>query len=332
VRAPFRRVAGVRRPGDGHFIGRSRVNLQQLRFLCAIVDHGLNVTDAAEALFTSQPGISKQVRLLEEELGVRVFVRQGKRFTGLTPAGEALVATARRALGEIENLKRVGAEFRDDDAGTLAIATTHTQARYVLPPILQGFAERYPRIRLVLRQGNPVQVAEHTLRGDVDVGIATESIAGYSELVTLPCYQWNRCLLVPRGHPLAKAKPLTLAAIARHPIVTYDFAFTGRSQINAAFDSAGLSPNVVLTALDADVIKTYVELGMGVGIVAEMAYDPARDARLVALPADHLFAPSTTRLAIRRGAFLRGYVYDFIARFAPALDRATVAAALAADR
>jgi LysR family cys regulon transcriptional activator len=308
------------------------VNLQQLRFLCAIVDHGLNVTDAAEALFTSQPGISKQVRLLEEELGVRVFVRQGKRFTGLTPAGEALVATARRALGEIENLKRVGAEFRNDDAGTLAIATTHTQARYVLPPILQGFAECYPRIRLVLRQGNPVQVAEHTLRGDVDVGIATESIAGYSELVTLPCYQWNRCLLVPRGHPLAKAKPLTLAAIARHPIVTYDFAFTGRSQINAAFDSAGLSPNVVLTALDADVIKTYVELGMGVGIVAEMAYDPARDARLVALPADHLFAPSTTRLAIRRGAFLRGYVYDFIARFAPALDRATVAAALAADR
>jgi LysR family cys regulon transcriptional activator len=308
------------------------VNLQQLRFLCAIVDHGLNVTDAAEALFTSQPGISKQVRLLEEELGVRVFVRQGKRFTGLTPAGEALVATARRALGEIENLKRVGAEFRNDDAGTLAIATTHTQARYVLPPILQGFAERYPRIRLVLRQGNPVQVAEHTLRGDVDVGIATESIAGYPELVTLPCYQWNRCLLVPRGHPLAKAKPLTLAAIARHPIVTYDFAFTGRSQINAAFDSAGLSPNVVLTALDADVIKTYVELGMGVGIVAEMAYDPARDARLVALPADHLFAPSTTRLAIRRGAFLRGYVYDFIARFAPALDRATVAAALAADR
>jgi len=263
---------------------------------------------------------------------VRVFVRQGKRFTGLTPAGEALVATARRALGEIENLKRVGAEFRNDDAGTLAIATTHTQARYVLPPILQGFAERYPRIRLVLRQGNPVQVAEHTLRGDVDVGIATESIAGYSELVTLPCYQWNRCLLVPRGHPLAKAKPLTLAAIARHPIVTYDFAFTGRSQINAAFDSAGLSPNVVLTALDADVIKTYVELGMGVGIVAEMAYDPARDAGLVALPAGHLFAPSTTRLAIRRGAFLRGYVYDFIARFAPTLDRATVAAALTADR
>jgi LysR family cys regulon transcriptional activator len=305
------------------------VNLQQLRYLCAIVDHGLNVSDAAEALFTSQPGISKQVRLLEEELGVRVFVRQGKRFTSLTPAGEALVATARRALGEIENLKRVGAEFRNDDAGTLAIATTHTQARYVLPPVLRDFAARYPKVRLVLHQGNPVQVAEHTVRGEVDVGIATESLSNYGELVTLPCYQWNRCVLVPRGHPLAKVKPLTLAAVARYPIITYDFAFTGRSQINAAFDAAGLAPNVVLTALDADVIKTYVELGMGVGIVAEMAYDAVRDAGLTELDAGHLFAPSTTRLALRRGVFLRGYVYDFIARCAPALDRASVDAALA---
>ena len=308
------------------------MNLQQLRYLCAIVDHGLNVTDAAAALFTSQPGISKQVRLLEDELGARVFVRQGKRFTGLTQAGEALIATARRALQEVENLKRMGAEFRNDDAGTLTIATTHTQARYVLPPVLRGFLQRYPRIRLALHQGNPVQVAEHTLRGEVDVGIATEAIASYPELVTLPCYQWNRCVLAPRGHPLTNARPLTLAAIARHPIVTYDTAFTGRSQINAAFEAAGLAANVVLSALDADVIKTYVELGLGIGIVAEMAFDPVRDTELVALPAGHLFAPSTTRLAIRRGAFLRGYVYDFIARFAPALDRATVDAALAAAR
>lgn len=305
------------------------MNLQQLRYVCAIVDHGLNVSDAAEALFTSQPGISKQVRLLEEELGARIFVRQGKRFACLTPAGEAVVATARRALKEIENMKRVGAEFRNDDAGTLSIATTHTQARYVLPPVLRDFATRYPKVRLVLHQGNPVQVAEHTLRGEVDVGIATESLSAYSELVTLPCYQWNRCVLVPRDHPLVKARPLTLAAIARHPIVTYDFAFTGRSQINAAFDGAGLAPNVVLTALDADVIKTYVELGMGVGIVAEMAYDAVRDAGLVELDARHLFAPSTTRLALRRGVFLRGYVYDFIARFAPALDRTAVDVALA---
>lgn len=305
------------------------MNLQQLRYLCAIVDHGLNVSDAAEALFTSQPGISKQVRQLEDELGVPVFVRHGKRLSALTPAGAAIVATARRALREIENLRRVGAEFRSEDSGVLAIATTHTQARYVLPPVIRDFAARYPKVKVVLHQGNPLQVAEHTLRAEVDVGIATEALASFPELATLPCYEWNRCVLVPRGHPLTKVAPLTLAALARFPIITYDFAFTGRSQINAAFDAEGLTPNVVLTALDADVIKTYVELGMGVGIVATMAYDAARDAALERLDAEHLFAPSTTRLALRRDVFLRGYVYDFIARFAPALDRAAVDAALA---
>ena len=305
------------------------MNLQQLRYLCAIVDHGLNVSDAAEALFTSQPGISKQVRLLEDELGVPVFVRHGKRLSALTPAGAAVVATARRALREIENLRRVGAEYRSEDTGVLAIATTHTQARYVLPPVIRDFAARYPKVKVVLHQGNPLQVAEQTSRGEVDVGIATEALATFPELATLPCYQWNRCVLVPRGHPLAKVVPLTLEALARHPIITYDFSFTGRSQINAAFDAEGIAPNVVLTALDADVIKTYVELGMGVGIVATMAYDPARDAGLERLDAAHLFAPSTTRLALRRDVFLRGYVYDFIVRFAPALDRAAVDAALA---
>ncbi len=304
------------------------LNLQQLRYLCAIADHGLNVSDAAQALFTSQPGISKQIRQLEDELGVRVFVRQGKRFASLTPAGEGVLARARRALREIENMKRVGAEYKAEDEGTLGIATTHTQARYVLPTILRDFALRYPKVKLVLHQGNPVQVAEHTVRGEVDVGIATEALASFPELVTLPCYQWNRCVLVPRGHPLTRVQPLTLAAIARYPVVTYDFAFTGRSQINAAFDAEGLSPNVVLTALDADVIKTYVELGMGVGIVAQMAYDPVRDAALEKLDASHLFAASTTRLAMRRGVLLRGFVYDFIARFAPALDRVAVDAAL----
>jgi LysR family cys regulon transcriptional activator len=305
------------------------LNLQQLRYLCAIVDHGLNVSDAAEALHTSQPGISKQVRQLEDELGVQVFVRQGKRLASLTPAGEAVVATARRALKEVGNLKRVGAEFHSENEGTLAIATTHTQARYVLPHVLRDFAGRYPKVKLELHQGNPVQVAEQTARGDADVGIATEALTTFRELVTLPCYQWNRCVLVPRGHPLAEVQPLTLAALARFPIVTYDFSFTGRSQINAAFDAAGLVPNVVLTALDSDVIKTYVELGMGVGILAQMAWDPARDSAFERLDAAHLFAPSMTRLALRRGVFLRGYVYDFIARFAPALDRATVDAALA---
>ena len=304
------------------------MNIQQLRYLCAIVDHGLNVSDAAEALYTSQPGVSKQVRQLEDELGVQIFIRQGKRLTSMTAAGEAVVATARRALREIENVKRVGAEFQRDDTGVLSIATTHTQARYVLPPVLRDFSVRYPKVRLVLHQGNPAQVAEQTARGDVDVGIATEALGTVAELVTLPCYEWNRCVLVPRGHPLVRAQPLTLKAIARYPIVTYDFSFTGRSQMNAAFEGEGLTPNVVLTALDADVIKTYVELGMGVGIVAQMAYDPAKDGGLVRLDAAHLFPPSTTRLALRRGTFLRGYVYDFIVRFAPALDRSTVDAAL----
>ena len=304
------------------------MNLQQLKYVCAVVDHGLNVSDAAEALFTSQPGISKQIRQLEDELGLTVFVRQGKRLSALTPAGEIVIATARRALREIANLKRVAEEFRGEDAGTLAIATTHTQARYVLPKVLRAFATRYPKVRVVLHQGNPLQVAEQTARGDVDVGIATEALADFPELVTLPCYEWNRVVLVPKRHPLAKVKPLTLEALAKFPIVTYDFSFTGRSAINAAFAAKGLEPNVVLTALDSDVIKTYVELGMGVGIIAQMAYDPVRDTAFEKIDADHLFAPSTTRLGLRHGVFLRAYVYAFIALFAPRYDRAAVDAAL----
>ena len=305
------------------------LNLQQLRYLCGIVDHGLNVSDAAEALFTSQPGISKQIRQLEDELGLSVFVRQGKRLASLTPAGEVVVATARRALREIGNLKRVADEFRNEDSGVLSIATTHTQARYVLPPVLSRFAARFPKVRVVLHQGNPAQVAEQTRNGEVDVGIATEAIADVGELVALPCYRWNRGILVPKGHPLTATSPLTLEAIAGHPIVTYDFAFTGRSAINAAFAARGLVPNVVLTALDSDVIKTYVELGMGVGIVAKMAFDPRKDVAFEMLDASHLFAASMTRLALRRGIFLRGFVYDFIALFAPQYTRGAVDAALA---
>ena len=306
------------------------MNLQQLRYLCAVVDHGLNVSVAADALFTSQPGISKQIRQLEDELGLKVFVRQGKRLASLTPAGEIVIQTARRALREIANLKRVADEFRGEDSGTLSIATTHTQARYVLPKVLREFATRYPKVNIVLHQGNPIQVAEQTARGDVDIGIATEALADFPELVTLPCYEWNRVVLVPKRHPLAKMQPLTLEALAKFPIVTYDFSFTGRSAINAAFAAKGLEPNVVLTALDSDVIKTYVELGMGVGIVAQMAYDPERDAAFEKLDASHLFASSTTRLGLRHGVFLRGYLYAFIALFAPRYDRAAVDAALEA--
>ncbi len=304
------------------------MNLQQLKYLCAVVDHGLNVSDAADALYTSQPGISKQIRQLEDELGLSVFVRQGKRLARLTPAGEIVVATARRAMREVTNLKRVADEFRDEDAGTLAIATTHTQARYVLPKVLREFATRYPKVKVVLHQGNPLQVAEQTAAGEVDVGIATEALADLQELVTLPCYQWNRVVLVPKRHPLAKMGALTLESLAKFPIVTYDFSFTGRTAINAAFAAKGLEPNVVLTALDADVIKTYVELGMGVGIVAQMAYDPVRDTAFEKLDADHLFAPSTTRLGLRRGVFLRGYVYAFITLFAPQYGRAEIDTAL----
>jgi len=305
------------------------VNLQQLKYLCAVVDHGLNVSEAALALFTSQPGISKQIRQLEDELGLRVFVRQGKRLSALTPAGEIVVATARRALREIANMKRVADEYRSEDVGTLAIATTHTQARYVLPKVISAFAAQFPKVRVVLHQGNPQQVAEQTAAGEADVGIATEALSDYPELVTLPCYRWNRCVIVRRGDPLAKTRPLTLEALAQHPIVTYDFAFTGRSAINAAFAAKGLEPNVVLTALDTDVIKTYVELGMGAGIIAEMAYDPAKDVAFEMLEAGHLFAASTTRLALRRGVFLRGFPYRFIALVAPLYSRAAVDAALA---
>jgi LysR family transcriptional regulator, cys regulon transcriptional activator len=305
------------------------VNLQQLKYLCAIVDNGLNVSDAAEALYTSQPGISKQVRQLEDELGLRVFVRQGKRLASLTPAGEVVVATARRALREIGNLKRVADEFRSEDSGVLGIATTHTQARYVLPPVVAKFATRFPKVRLVLHQGNPVQVAEQTRNGDVDVGIATEALSDYPDLVALPCYRWNRGVLVPKGHPLTRIRPLTLEALASYPIVTYDFSFTGRTAINAAFSAKGLEPNVVLSALDSDVIKTYVELGMGVGIVAKMAYDADKDTSFDMLDASHLFAASMTRLALRRGVFLRGYVYEFISLFAGQYTKSAVDAALA---
>jgi LysR family cys regulon transcriptional activator len=307
------------------------VNLQQLKYLCAVADHGLNVSEAAAALYTSQPGISKQIRQLEDELGLQVFVRQGKRLASLTPAGEIVISTARRALREIANMKRVADEFRAEDSGTLSIATTHTQARYVLPKVLSAFAARFPKVRVMLHQGNPVQVAEQTLAGDADVGIATESLADYPELVTLPCYRWNRGVLVRKGHALSKVRPLTLEALAQYPIVTYDFAFTGRSAINAAFAARGLAPNVVLTALDSDVIKTYVELGMGAGIIAQMAYDVAKDQAFEMLDASHLFAASTTRLALRRGVFLRGYVYQFVTLFAPQYSKAAIDAALAGD-
>jgi len=304
------------------------MNLQQMRYLCAVIDHGFNISDAAEGLFTSQPGISKQIRLLEEELGVKIFLRYGKRITQLTEPGQAVLAIARRILQETENLRRVGEEYSAEDVGQFSLATTHTQARYALPKAIKQFSVKYPKVKLLLHQGNPTQVADYVTSGEADLGIATEALESHSDLVTLPCYQWNRCVIVPQGHPLTKQKPLTLEALARYPIVTYDSSFTGRSQINAAFEQKGLKPNVVLSALDSDVIKTYVDLGLGVGILAQMAYDAQRDTSFAMIEASHLFAASTTRIGIRRGIYLRRYVLDFITLFAPHLDQRTIAAAL----
>jgi len=300
------------------------MKLQQLRYICEVARHNLNLSNTAEALFTSQPGISKQIRSLEEELGVDIFVRHGKRVVAVTEPGKAILDIARRMLKDVENLRQVGEEFTEEDNGHLTIATTHTQARYALPHVIQRFTQRYPAVRLSLRQGSPTQISELVTSGEADIAIATEAIELYEDLVMLPCYEWNRCVLVPPGHPLLKAKKLTLEAMASFPIITYDFAFTGRSRINQAFAEKGLTPNVVLTAIDADVIKTYVELGLGIGIVAMMAYDPKRDTHLRAMDASHLFEPSTTRIGIRKNSYLRGYTYEFIEMFAPHLTRKVV--------
>jgi LysR family transcriptional regulator, cys regulon transcriptional activator len=300
------------------------VNLQQLRYLNEIVRRNLNISEAAAALYTSQPGVSKQVKLLEEELGIEIFVRHGKRIVALSEAGETVYTIAQRILHESDNLKLVGQEFQNQDTGTLILATTHTQARYMLPPVVRQFIQRYPKVKLGLHQGNPTQIAAQVLNREADIAIATESLDQYEGLVTLPCFDWHHCVVVPPKHPLLNEKKLTLNNLARYPIVTYDTAFSGRSKIDAAFAQAQIEPNIALTAIDADVIKTYVELGLGVGIVAQMAFIPERDRHLKMLDAQHLFKPSTTRLAVRKNEYLRGYSYDFIELFAPHLTRKVV--------
>lgn len=305
------------------------MKLQQLRYLVEVARQGFNVSEAAEALHTSQPGVSKQVRLLEDELGIVVFERSGKRLTGLTEPGKAVIDIAQRILREADNLKRVGQEYAGEDTGSLNIATTHTQARYALPTVVSRFLERWPKVRLTLHQGNPTQIAEWALSGEVDLAIATEALDQHPALISLPCHQWSHAVIAPAGHPILAEKGLSLSSLAKWPLVTYDPAFSGRSRINNAFERAGLTPNVVLAALDADVIKTYVGLGLGLGIIARMAFDPARDAGLVALDAEHLFGSNTTRLGLRRGSYLRRYEYDFITHFAPHLTKKAVDMALA---
>jgi LysR family cys regulon transcriptional activator len=306
------------------------MRLQQLRYICEVARNNLNLSQAAEALYTSQPGISKQIKSLEDELGVQIFVRHGKRVIAVTEPGKVILRIAERVLQDVASLRQASEEFTREDVGSLTIATTHTQARYALPPVIKKFRGRYPSVKLSLHQGNPTQISELTTSGEADFAIATEAIELYDELVMLPCYEWNRCVLAPPNHPLLKLRRLTLEEIARYPVITYDFAFTGRSKINEAFSKRNLAPNVVLTAIDSDVIKTYVELGLGVGIVAMMAFDPKRDTGLRALDASHLFEPSTTRIGIRRNSYLRGYMYDFIEMFAPHLTRQVVETAMRA--
>ncbi|MDP2152557.1 MAG: HTH-type transcriptional regulator CysB [Methylotenera sp.] len=304
------------------------MKLHQLRYLHEVVKQGLNITSAADALYTSQPGVSKQIQLIEEELGLQIFKRNGKRLTGLTEPGQQIIALADKVMRDIENIKRVGEEFSDVETGTLTIATTHTQARYRLPAAVKAFMTNYPRVKLNIHQGNPSQVAEQVENGEADIGIATESISDRESLLCLPCYHWNRCVVVPHGHPLLSDMPLTLEKLANYPLITYDFAFTGGTLVSKTFSDAGLTPNVVLTAIDADVIKTYVTLGLGVGLLANMAYDPERDAHLAKVDVDHLFADSTTYLGVRKDAFLRGYMYGFIELIAPHFNRAAVNQAL----
>lgn len=300
------------------------MKLQQLKYILEVSRNELNVSATAQALYTSQPGVSKQIRLLESELGVEIFSRSGKHLSGITPVGERILETADDILHQVEKIKRLANEYRDEKTGELSIATTHTQARYVLPGIIRTFIGRYPDVALHMHQGTPMQIAELAADGKVDFAIATEAMELFDDLLMMPCYRWNRAIIVPKNHPLCQVSRLTLKEVARHPIVTYVFGFTGRSKLDDAFAMHGLTPKLVFTAADADVIKTYVRLGLGIGIVAKMAWDPINDNDLVSLDVDHLFDASVTRIGFRKGTFLRGYMYDFLEQFAPHLTREVV--------
>ena len=305
------------------------MNFQQLRYVRETVRQGLNLTEAAKKLYTSQPGVSKQIRELENELGVEIFVRHGKRITALTEPGKAVVEVIEQLLQEAENLRQVGREFRDQAAGTLTIATTHTQARYSLPKVIGAFKRRYPKVHLTIKQGNPPQLAEMVIAGEADIAIATEALDQYPKLLALAGYQWHHCIVVPPQHPLLKERRVGLDMLVKFPIITYDPAFAGRSHIDEAFRVQGLAPDIVLSAVDSDVIKTYVELGLGIGIVSAVAFDEKRDRLLRALDAGHLFGTMTTRVAVRRGAALRGFAYTFIELFSPQLTKKLIDTALA---
>ena len=306
------------------------MNFQQLRSVREAARRGYNLTEVAAALHTSQPGVSRQIRELEDELGVDLFMRVGKRLTGMTTPGAQLLPIIERLLADADNLRHAASDFSSHDTGPLSLAATHSQARYALPSAVKDFRQLFPQVTLSLHQGSPKQVAQMLISGEADIGVATEALTQYEQLVTLPCYRWTHSVVVPIDHPLLDGQPLTLERLARFPMVTYDEGFTGRSHIDDAFDKAGITPSVVLTAMDADVIKTYVELGLGVGVVASIAFDPERDRNLRAIDAGHLFEVNMTRLAFRKGAFLRGYAYAFMETFAPPLTRQVIDEAIRA--
>ncbi len=297
------------------------MNFQQLRSVREAVRRGYNLTEVANVLFTSQPGVSRQIRELEEELGVDIFERNGKRLTGLTEPGKGMIHIVEQILLQAENLRQASSEFSGKTDGTLTIATTHTQARYALPQVVQGFRAAFPQVRIALQQSSPGHIAELVTSGRADIGIATEGLRDYEDLVSFPCYQWSHAVVVPAEHTLLQCQKVTLADLAAWPLITYDVGFTGRGHIDDAFRQAGLDTDIVLTAMDSDVIQQYVSLGMGVGIVASMALDASRSYGLHTIEVSHLFAANVTRLAVRRGAYLRAYTYEFILRFAPELTR-----------
>src|SRR5258706_1359545 len=308
------------------------MNFQQLRIIREAVQRNFNLTEVANALFTSQSGVSKHILDLENELGIELFVRKGKRLTGLTEPGKELVGIVERMLIDAKNIKRLAEQFANRDEGSLTIATTHTQARYALPPVVRRFRESFPKVHLVLHQAGPAEIVSLLQSGEADIGIATEALDGGhaagSNFATFPFYDWHHLVVVPDGHALAESPKLTLRALAEHPLITYHAGYTGRPRIDATFAEAGLTPDVVMSALDADVIKTYVEVGLGVGIIAAMAFDATRDSGLKSLDASHLFPSNTTRIAVRRGHYLRGYAYRFLEECSAALTPAVVKAAL----
>jgi LysR family cys regulon transcriptional activator len=301
------------------------MNLQQLRIVRETVRRNFNLTEVASALYTSQSGVSKHLLDLEDELGVQLFVRRGKRLTGLTSPGAELVPIVERILLDLGNIRQLADHYAQRDDGSLRIVTTHTQARYALPAIVAQFRAAYPRVHLHLHQGSPAEITTLLQAGEADIGIATESLADAPDLICFPFHRWHHAVVVPHDHPLIRLQPLTLAAVAEYPLITYHHGFTGRGRIDAAFEAAGLAPQVVLTALDSDVLKAYVELGLGIGIIAPAAFDPRRDAGLALLDGAALFPESTSQVAVRRGQLLRGYTLHFVQRCCPQADLSSLA-------